>query len=623
MRRCLAKKWCILFSSRTCGVALNQEFCQIVFVRKVLPSHPSTYGARALTDTRLTPAALKALGDLTIFDTTKGKTIFVSHQWVAKQHPDPDFKQMSILQNVLRHLMTHSGFVPLDTVTEAFVLRAKPLPMHVFQSSPLFIWYDYFSCPQLEIRDVRTMDGSDGSQQGNCINSIPAYVDHCTFFLALCPVVDSPTADKVFSARTWSCRGWCRMERAARELSVHDTWILVQGSALIELVGTALSFPTDSVGEGEFTVAADRDKLAPILQQLLRRKLRLCLQKRDLPAYRRLLSLQTVHLRGLAAEPIQDLVPGFPASAMSGRSTAAESFLHQNMLTTVSGADNAGWRPLHYAALSGSVDVVEGLLRLRANPNQRTSKDVPQLGLPLWMSPLELAVFYKHNEAAQLLLAARARMEGGIAPALQWASNANNAAGARLLCCAGSSPLASNLLGPNALDCAASYGSMAALEELLTHCRANTLDLSKALWNAMGIRGGSAEMVQRLVDLRADVNFQFDPRRDATLLGRTIFRAQALKHRFGTKTINSASGYQIPGSTALMRALMSAQYEGAAALLAAGARLDICNCRGWRAADFVKGLSIPSFLQQGLEGDPSECKRVACLARSDADVFQV
>ena len=568
---------------------------------------------------------MQVRGDLVIFDIDKGNALFVSHQWVAEQHPDPEFRQMSILQNVLRHLMTSLGSVPLDHITETLVPRAKPLPMHVFQSSTLFIWYDYFSCPQLQMNDVRTMDDSDGTQQDRCISSIPAYVEMSRFFLALCPVIDSPTEDKVFSARTWSCRGWCRMERAVRELSVHDTWILVQSSASIELVGTALSFPTDSVGEGQFTVAADRDKLAPIVQSLLRRKLWLCLQKRELPAYRRLLNLQTVHLRGLAAEPIQDLMPGFlPESAVNGNSAAAEFFLHQNMLTTVSGADNAGWRPLHYAALSGSVDVVEGLLRLRANPNQRTSRDVPQLGLPLWMSPLDLAVFYKNNEAAQLLLAARAHMEGGVGPALHWACNANNAVGARLLCCAGSSPLARNLLGPNALDCAGAFGSMAALEEMLQHVHPTSLDASRALLACSdGGRGASAEMVQRLIDLRADVNFQRNPRRDWTPLGRMLFSAQALKHRFGTKTLGSTRAYHASGSTPLMWALVSAQYEGAAALLAAGARLDICNCRGWRAEDFVKGLSLPSFLQQGLAGDPSECRRVACLALSDADVFQV
>ena len=567
---------------------------------------------------------LQVRGDLVIFDIDKGNAVFVSHQWVAEQHPDPEFRQMSILQNVLRHLMTGLGSVPLDYVTEIFVLRAKPLPMHVFQPGPLFIWYDYFSCPQRKIRDSCAMDGSNGNQQDNCISSIPAYVEMCRFFLALCPVIDSPTEEKVFTARTWSCRGWCRMERAVRELSVHDTWILVQSSESIELVGTALSFPTETVGEGEFTVAADRDKLAPVVQQLLKRKLLLCLQKRELPAYRRLLNLQAVHLRGLAAEPIRDLVPGFPASAVNSHGAAAESFLHQNMLTTVSGADNEGWRPLHYAALSGSVDVVEGLLRLRANPNQRTSKDVPQLGLPLWMSPLDLAVFYKHNEAAQLLLAARARLDGGVVPALQCACVANNAVGARLLCCAGSSPLAGNLLGPNALDCAAAYGSMSVLEELLKHVHPTSLNASRALLSCSdGGRGASAEMVQQLIDLRADVNFQRNLRRDLTPLGRMLFSAQALKHRFGTKTVGSTRAYHASGSTPLMWALVSAQYEGAAALLAAGARLDICNCRGWRAEDFVKGLSIPSFLQQGLAGDPSECRRVACLAFSDADVFQI
>ena len=566
---------------------------------------------------------LQVRGDLVIFDIDKGNAIFVSHQWISAQHPDPEFRQMRVLQNILEHLMTSSGSVPLDSITEALVRGAKPLPMHVFRSKPLFIWYDYFSCPQLEIRDVRAIGISDGSQQGKCISSIPAYVEICRFFVALCPAIDSPTEEKVFSARTWSCRGWCRMERAVRELSVHDTWILVQSSSSMELVGTALSFPTDSVGEGEFTVAADRDKLAPIVRSLLRKKLLLCLQERDLPAYRRLLNLQTVHLRGLTAEPIQDLMPGFlPESAVNGNSAAAEAFLHQNMLTTVSGADNAGWRPLHYAALSGNVDVVEGLLRRRANPNQRTSRDVPHLGLPFWMSPLDLAVIYKHNDVAQLLLTARARLEGGIGPALHWACSSDNAAGAQVLCSAGSSPLARNALGGNALDTAAVYGRMAMLEELLTHCHPSQVDLSRALFAAMSGRGGSAEMVKRLVDLGADVNFQFDLRRDLTLVGRTLYGAKGLRRCFGLgkASLGSTKAYHLSRSTPLMWALLTAQYEGAAALIAAGAMLDISNCRGWTAADFVRGLSVPRFLQEGLEGDPSACRRVSSLALFDGYV---
>ena len=69
-----------------------------------------------------------------------------------------------------------------------------------------------------------------------------------------------------------------------------------------------------------------------------------------------------------------------------------------------------------------------------------------------------------------------------------------------------------------------------------------------------------------------------------------------------------------------MQALKSAQFEAAAALISAGARLDLRNCRNWQAADFVRGQSIPQFLKLGLEGDTSECRRVSSLAIADGYV---
>ena len=69
--------------------------------------------------------------------------------------------------------------------------------MKDFQAKPLFLWYDYFSVPQLEDRKFyAAADERDGSQQALAINSIPAYVSRCRFFLALCPVVDCPWEDK-------------------------------------------------------------------------------------------------------------------------------------------------------------------------------------------------------------------------------------------------------------------------------------------------------------------------------------------------------------------------------------------------------------------------------------------
>ena len=45
---------------------------------------------------------LKAQGKLTIFEASATqRAAFVSHQWVSRDHPDPEFRQMSVLQDSL------------------------------------------------------------------------------------------------------------------------------------------------------------------------------------------------------------------------------------------------------------------------------------------------------------------------------------------------------------------------------------------------------------------------------------------------------------------------------------------------------------------------------------------
>ena len=562
----------------------------------------------------------QARGDVVVFDDGMGNAGFVSHQWIAKHHPDPDFKQMRVLQDALKHLLTSRGTVWLDFVTETFVPSAKVISCQDFQTKPLFIWYDYFSVPQLERREGFATDDEDGSNQGKAINSIPAYVGKCRYFFALCPTIDCPLQGGVLNALTWGRRGWCRVERASRELSEHNTWILIQGSDSLQLVGTVQSFVTGSVGEGEFTVESDRSKLAPVMETVVKRKLKLSLQARDFPSYRRHLNLQTVHLRGLDVEPLEDLVPNEPDGPNTAGADVVAHFLHQNGFRGAVQKDVAGWWPLHYAALSGKVKLIEGLLQQRANPNSRTSKDEPTLGFPPLVSALDLAIFYKHNDAAKLLIAAQAQLEGGISPAMLFASQANSAEGIRLLCDNGSEAILRNAVGLTSLEAAASYGARAAMEELVRNAQPGLLELSGALEAAMQHRGGSAEMVEFLVGMKADVDFQYTLRYDYVQFGRLRFLAKALQHRFGRASMLSEQAYHIHGLTPLMAALRSGQYEGAAALIAAGARLDLKNSRGFTAADFARGQSIPEFLQRGLEGNPSECHRVSSLAHPDGYV---
>ncbi|CAE7199345.1 unnamed protein product [Symbiodinium natans] len=536
---------------------------------------------------------LKERGDIILFDGSIGNAAFVSHQWVSKGHPDPDLKQMRVLQDAVKHFLSGNGFISLDVVTESLMQSAKGIPFQEFRAKVLFFWYDYFSVPQ-----------TDRCEQTKAINSIHAYVEQCRYFFALCPTIECHFEGRMLNVTTWSTRGWCRLERAARELSEHDTWILVRSSTSVEVVGAAVS---GSVGEGEFTVESDRAKLAPVMKAIVQRKLMLSLKAGDFPAYRRHLNLQAVHLRGLEIEPVSDLVPGISGADMPGM---VAHFFRQNGLTKVSRRDAAGWWPLHYAAFSGNVQLIEGLLQQRADPNCRTTRDEAKLGFPPWASALDIAVRYRHNEAAQLLIAFRAEVHGGMVPAVQFAAIADNAEGIGLLCAAGGDAMARTALGPNGLEAAAGYGALKAVEELVRQGRPDHLELSEALRAAMVLGGGSAELVKRLVDLRADVDFQYDIYRGLTLMGRLVYAAKSLQHRLGRKTSFSALAYHAHGQTPLMAAMQSAQHEGAAALIALNASLEMRNCRAWRAADFVQGQAIPEFLQQALEGNPAECQKL-------------
>ena len=355
----------------------------------------------------------------------------------------------------------------------------------------------------------------------------------------------------------------------------------------------------------------DRQKLAPVMRKILMQKLNHCLRVGDLPGFRRHFNLRMMYLRGLDTAPVAGLLP----SCEGGDDVVAE-FLHQNGLRRVNEVDGAGWRPLHYAALSGNVEVLKGLLEQRAQVNWRTWKDEPMLGFPPWMSALDLSLFYRHHEATRLLLAARAHLVGGISPAVMHATGGDNAEGIRLVCAMGAVPMSQNLLGNPTFATAAAIASAEALEELLVQGRPSSMDLSRALFDATMFRGGSAELVQRLIDLRADVDFQLDLPRDWSRLGRLLLAVKSWQQSRGRTSTIGMIAYHLHGSTPLMQTIRSAQFDGAAALIAAGARLDLCNCRKWTVADFARGLSIPRFLQLGLEGDSSECRRVSLLAQS-------
>ena len=157
---------------------------------------------------------LKDRGMLVEFDKNAGNAAFVSHQWVGNNHPDPELKQLRVLQEALEHVMSDMQYISLDLNTEFLVAGVPCLDAKALREKPLFLWYDYFSCPQLDLhaRQLLQESGlSQSSQLAHAIESIPAYIARCSFFFALCPVVYSPKQSMVFTPTSWAERGWCRV----------------------------------------------------------------------------------------------------------------------------------------------------------------------------------------------------------------------------------------------------------------------------------------------------------------------------------------------------------------------------------------------------------------------------
>ena len=560
---------------------------------------------------------LKRRDELVEFVETMGNAAFVSHEWVGDGHPDPEMKQLEVLQAACRNIIFNLKFIPVDAITDILLGKATPLSTKDFRSAPLFFWYDFFSCPQLEGK----LAGKEGSGLGMAIESIPAYICHCKFFFILCPVIESPCVGRVFSPFSWSERGWCRAERTCRELCIDQTCIMVKGATEVELV-VAPSIEHGAVGEGKFTEPKDKEKLDPILKMILRRRLNLRLKAGDLPGYRVILNMQSVHLKGFPGQNIYEGIPGFQPEE-SDASSLVSKFFHENGFKSLKEVDSNGWRPLHYAALRGDELLVLALLEQRAELNCGTKKDEPRTGVAAGQTPLQVCLFFKHNKAAQVLISAGAKVEGGLLPPMHRASHADNAEGIRLLCRARAASLATDGFGVSPLHVAATFGCCAAVEELVAQAGSSLQGshLSHALFFAVSFRGGSAQLTQRLLELRADVNVAFkleDISNSRSLLkwrALSSFACWSYAWGFLSSNINCRWAYHNDASTPLMAAMLSKQHEAAAVLIAEGARLDLRNSHGWTAEKFGEESNLPDFLKEAFEERQGGCKRVAAVAQ--------
>ena len=499
-------------------------------------------------------------GSLEIFNKKLGRAAFVSHQWVGGSHPDPEFKQMQVLKDTLRHLMSGESEVSVDLLSEAVYFRSKGISAEEWRAKRLFLWYDYFSCPQLEHKPTGPISSGNLTR---AIDSIPVYVSRCDFFMALCPVLSNPEGSQVFSDYSWQNRGWCRVEQVVRELTVHGggSWIVVKSAKHQELKVCPLA--NSSPGEGTFTVESDRARVAGVLHRFVERKLLACLEMGDLPQYRMLLNKQSAFFRNLPVEPVHDMVPGFEQD----EPTPLNNFLYQNGFKTPLEIDSAGWSPLCYASMNGDPMLIQSLLQERADPNSKTKKGRPEVNMDKHSPALSICARFKNHEAMKLLIAARAAVNSqAVHTPLGVACLNNDPVGVRLLCEAKADPYARNPFGDHSLNMAAAAGSLEVIDVLLQDYK--NLDLSLTLHTAVILQGGSSSVVTRLLNARADIDGRYGVSSGIIAM---VHRVKGLQYRYGKSTMFRRMCYHSKGATPLMLAMICGNYEAAAALLHEGA----------------------------------------------------
>ena len=344
-----------------------------------------------------------------------------------------------------------------------------------------------------------------------------------------------------------------------------------------------------------------REVVAEILKQMVRKKLHSLLVKGDLPGYRLLLNQQQVWLRKSKTGPVPGHLAGDVRTDSDQIGDVGEEFLFQHGFSKLCECDEAGWSPLCYAALGGNLQVVEALLRKRANPNETLRRACPILWLNKAASVLAICGRFGNKETMGALLRAQAdpnkQDQRGLSPLLYVAVYCDNLDEARLLLEAGADPRIATHASMNAFQNASIMGASKIAEELLQFPGGDVSRqelLHFAIFFSQGFQSSPVH-IPLLLQSGCDINEQF--RFDLAFPGaHLLYGFLALKHRLSAPTPLNTFAYHWRDATPLMISILVRNYSISRFLLEAKARIDLRNSRKQTAFDLAIKQGAPDAL---------------------------
>jgi hypothetical protein len=339
---------------------------------------------RAVALTKLEPHQSYKQRDA-IVQYSKGMTvIFVSHEWVARAHPDPDMQQFRVFQKVFGRdgLVAGNPSSVCSHYSDAVTINNEtPITTKVWKAllkdpTKVYVWFDFISVPQKVVGDSNW-----AQEQSAAISSIPEYVDNSSMFVVLAPSLEHLVKDATVEYATWRKRGWCRAEAAAKLLSLNSKsgpTIVIQSPKQIYFSQKVLSLSSSAVGEGDFgccemdhqvtladgtvrEITCDKLKLGDVLARRIQKLLALHEQEDSTLDYRHLLTTQRRLVRGLP-NGTQSFKP--PVSLSAFLELYRFGSATDNAYSPDSKGSRIGMTPLYYAAMAGNVPVLKALLAM-------------------------------------------------------------------------------------------------------------------------------------------------------------------------------------------------------------------------------------------------------------------
>ena len=345
-------------------------------------------------------------------------TIYISHEWVGTDHPDPDGNQMYHLLLLLERLQ--NGKIPR---TDMDVMHTRIYKSNhtttagewkrILNSEKTYIWYDGFCLPK-----SRRKDG---------FRSIPSYIRRCDFMIILAPGcthldrIDPRTQRRMnLCYRTYRLRARCVFELFCAFLTTRGgekarPTLLVRSGTGTPNWTSPLECQKLAVGISSFECCEEnhttmkrcrRPLCLVILDRLIEDRARSLFQSKNYANARISLCLRNFWCRGLIDDTSRrswDTLTDFMMSLL-WRDSQDNAFV-----------DQEGFPLLAYAAVSDSIlavqevlkkirDIKDSKMRIKCRRARTPKSGLVAFGITGLMSPLMIAMLASRPKIVELLL---------------------------------------------------------------------------------------------------------------------------------------------------------------------------------------------------------------------------